>query len=116
MKTATDPRHKLRESRVADMFAHSFSPDFTTPVDEEITAAAPEWPLKKINKIDLAILRVAAQELLHGSTPPKVVIDEAVEIGKKFGAESTPSFINGVLGTILNKRTVIPTAVEESQK
>ena len=86
------------------MFAHSFTPGFTTTVDSFIESAAPEWPLTKINRIDLAILRVSTDELLNNDTPPKVVIDEAVEIAKKYGAESTPSFINGVLGTILPKK------------
>lgn len=104
MKTSTDPRHKKREARVSAMFAHSFTPGFTTPIDSYIESAASEWPLGKINRIDLAILRVSADELLNSDTPPKVVIDEAVEIAKKYGAESTPSFINGVLGTILTKK------------
>ena len=101
MKTSTDPRHKKRELKVAKLYASSFVPGFTSPQDDVIAIAAPEWPLKNINRIDLAILRVATEELLKGETPPKVVIDEAVEIGKKYGAESTASFINGVLGTIL---------------
>lgn len=104
MKTSTDPRHKKREERVASMFASSFKPGFTTPIDEAIHAAAPDWPIANINRIDLAILRVATDELLNSDTPPKVAIDEAVEIAKKFGAESSPSFINGVLGTILTKQ------------
>jgi N utilization substance protein B len=112
MKTSTDPRHKKRETRVSAMFAYSFSPHTKriaiTPILEKleeidlaISTAAPEWPLVKINKIDLAVLRVATHELLFSDTPPKVAIDEAVEIAKKYGAESSPSFINGVLGTIL---------------
>ncbi len=116
MKTSTDPRHKQRELRVSAMFAHSFQSDTTeeiiapilqslSAIDAAIFAAAPEWPINKINRIDLAILRVATHELLFTDTPPKVAIDEAVEIAKKFGAESSPSFINGVLGTILTKDT-----------
>lgn len=115
MKTSTDPRHKKREDRVSAMFAHSF----TTPsenavidsllshldeIDAAISKSAPEWPLANINRIDLAILRVATDELLYSDTPPKVVIDEAVEIAKKFGAENSASFINGVLGTILKNK------------
>ena len=101
MKTSTDPRHKKRELKVAKLFASSFIPGFTSPLDISISQAAPEWPLKNINKIDLAILRVATDELTNSDTPPKVIIDEAVEIAKKYGAENSASFINGVLGTIL---------------
>ena len=120
MKTSTDPRHKKRELKVAKLFAKSFIPGYVAPVDETIALAAPEWPLKNINKIDLAILRLATDEILNTDTPVKVVIDEAVEIAKKYGAENSASFINGVLGTILkahiNNKTspVIPTEVEES--
>lgn len=104
MKTSTDPRHKKRELKVAKLFASSFIPGFTDVVDEHISKAAPEWPLKNINKIDLAILRVATDELLNSDTPVKVIIDEAVEIAKKYGAESSASFVNGVLGTILKNK------------
>ncbi len=106
MKTSTDPRHKKRETRVSSMFASSFISGFTTPVDSQIAAAAPDWPLKDINRIDLAILRVATDELLNSNTPEKVVIDEAVEIAKKLGAENSASFINGVLGTILKNKKI----------
>lgn len=111
MKTASDPRHKKRVKLVQILFAESFTPQHSTLVtpilqelaqlDQLITAAAPEWPLSKINRLDLAVLRVATYELLTADTPPKVVIDEAVEIAKSYGADASPSFVNGVLGTIL---------------
>lgn len=105
MKTSKDPRHLKRESQVAAVFSQSFHGELKLPnlekIDLLIAQAAPEWPLANINKIDLAILRVATSELLTGQIPSKVVIDEAIEIAKKFGAENSPSFINGVLGTIL---------------
>lgn len=67
--------------------------------------AAPKWPIEKINRIDLAILRLAVWELFYKrKTPPKVAIDEAIELAKEFGAENSPSFINGVLGTIFKKK------------
>ncbi len=104
MKTSLDPRHKKRELKVAKLFASSFIPGFTSPYDEAISIAAPEWPLKNINKIDLAILRVATEEIMSSDTPVKVIIDEAVEIAKKYGAENSASFVNGVLGTILKNK------------
>lgn len=71
-------------------------------IDKEITNSAPEWPIERINKIDLAILRLAVYELtVQKKEPPKVIIDEAVELAKEFGSESSASFINGVLGNIL---------------
>ncbi|MBI4157843.1 transcription antitermination factor NusB, partial [Candidatus Woesebacteria bacterium] len=69
-------------------------------IDADIQKAAPTWPTDKLNKVDLAILRLAVYELKFGETPPKVVIDEAVELAKEFGAEASSSFVNGVLGTI----------------
>lgn len=73
-------------------------------IDEKIGLAAPIWPVEKLNRIDLAILRLAVYELENSQAPPKVVIDEAVELAKEFGAESSPSFVNGVLGTIYKSK------------
>ena len=116
MKTSADPRHQKRIAIVKDLFAHSFynqkyvNPETTTVVkelvriDKEIRVSAPEWPLEKVGKVDLAILRLAVFELLfHQETPPKVIIDEAVEVAKEFGGDSSSSFVNGVLGTIIKK-------------
>lgn len=73
-------------------------------IDEKITVAAPEWPIDKIARIDLAVLRNAIYELTRETPEPeKVVIDEAVELSKEFGNDKSSSFINGVLGTIVKK-------------
>lgn len=112
MKTKGDPRHLERLSLVKGIFSVSFQnpfiPDNLKPllqmqpqIDNLITASAPEWPLDQINKLDLAVLRVAVYELLLKVTPPKVVIDEAVEIAKEYGSDSSGKFVNGVLGTII---------------
>lgn len=70
-------------------------------IDEQITRVAPDWPIEQIASIDKAILRVAIFELLFDTdVPPKAIINEAVELGKTFGSESTSRFVNGVLGTI----------------
>lgn len=112
MKTIRDPRHQKRRDAIKALFAQSFTtqpglPELAREVmrnesvlDQEIEAAAPSWPIEKINKIDLAILRLAVYELKNADTPPKVIIDEAVELAKEYGSESSPSFVNGVLGTI----------------
>ena len=71
------------------------------PIDEEIIKAAPEWPLEQVSSIDKTILRIAIYELLsREDVPPKVAINEAVELGKTFGGENSSKFINGVLGTV----------------
>ena len=97
------------------LFSHSFnSPNDTSDikeildklpeVDQKIQAAAPEWPIDKISKIDLAVLRLAVRELVFDTKePPKVVIDEAVELAKSFGNEHSAKFVNGVLGTIIGE-------------
>jgi N utilization substance protein B len=72
-------------------------------IDEIITKAAPEWPLDKINAVDRNILRIGLAELLFGDfsqVPPKVAINEAIELAKTFGGESSSKFINGVLGAV----------------
>jgi N utilization substance protein B len=70
-------------------------------IDGIIGPAAPEWPVDQIAKIDKIILRIGVYELLiKRDVPPKVVINEAVELAKAFGGENSSKFINGVLGTI----------------
>ena len=113
MKTPNDPRHQKRIDRMQKLFAHSFTDTASDediadiipslePIDADIARAAPEWPLPKIAKIDLAILRLATYELTVAKTePPKVIIDEAIELAKSFGNENSPKFVNGVLGFIL---------------
>lgn len=70
-------------------------------IDSHISRVAPEWPVDQIAAIDKAILRLAIFELLYSDdVPPKVAINEAVELGKTFGSDSTSRFVNGVLGTL----------------
>ncbi len=74
-----------------------------TIVDEIIGKAAPDWPIEKISMIDRNILRLGLYELLFGDrlqVPPKVAINEAIELGKSFGGENSSKFINGVLGGV----------------
>ncbi|HNP89445.1 MAG: hypothetical protein BWY24_00360 [Microgenomates group bacterium ADurb.Bin219] len=114
MKTANDPRHQRRRTLIKVLFSQSFqkitSEDPTEiriiknlgKIDDFIRKAAPEWPIEKINKIDLAILRLAVFEMkIVTKEPPKVIIDEAIELAKEYGSESSPAFINGTLGTLL---------------
>jgi N utilization substance protein B len=72
-------------------------------IDKVISKSAPEWPIDQITIVDRNILRIGLYELLFGNreeVPPKVAINEAIELAKTFGGESSGKFINGVLGTI----------------
>jgi len=73
-------------------------------IDKIIEEHAPEWPLDQITTVDRNILRIGIYELkLDNDVPPKVAINEAIELGKAFGGPSSGKFINGVLGTIYRK-------------
>jgi len=115
MKTASDPRHLNRIKLFKQLFSLSFKKkgqppslqkilDHLKAIDKLISQCAPEWPVPKLNKVDLAILRLAIYELKHAKqNPPKVIIDEAIELAKEFGTDKTPKFINGVLGAVIKQ-------------
>lgn len=70
-------------------------------LDERIAEHAPEWPIEQISIIDRNLLRIALWEFgVKGETPVKVAINEAIELAKRFGSDSTPRFVNGVLGSL----------------
>lgn len=74
-------------------------------LDQIIQRFAPEWPIEQMAPVDRNILRLAAYELVFDrSTPPKVAINEAVELAKTFGSDSSGRFVNGVLGSLLTHR------------
>lgn len=114
MKNPLDPRHKKRQKLVEDLFKLDFHKQRVLPetkdiisqqelIDKTIKKTAPEFPIEKINRTDLAILRLAVYELLiEKKQPPKVIIDEAIELAKEYGGDTSPAFINGVLGNIIN--------------
>ena len=82
-------------------------------LDEKIAASAQEWPLEQISLIDKTILRIAIFELLNSTNvPPKVAINEAVELSKQFGGENSSKFINGVLGTVYDNHNLDNKIVE----
>lgn len=116
MKTSSDPRHQKRREAIRCLFAFAFHKEqildqlaqktikHLKKIDKVVAKSAPEWPLSRINKIDLAILRLAVCELIvQKKEPEKVIIDEAIELAKEFGSNNSPSFINGVLGNIIKK-------------
>jgi N utilization substance protein B len=83
-------------------------------LDNHIRPLAPEWPLEQIARIDRNILRLGLYELLYRAeqVPPKVAINEAVELAKAFGSDNSSKFINGVLGTAY--RTLVEGSEEAS--
>jgi N utilization substance protein B len=90
--------------------------DNLTGLDEKLQPLAPEWPLEQISRIDRTILRLGLYELLFSAAtvPPKVVINEAVELAKAFGSDNSGKFVNGVLGTAY--RTLIEDADHENKQ
>jgi len=74
-------------------------------IDDIIRKSAPQWPLEQISIVDRNVLRIGICELLYSdkkSVPPKVAINEAIELAKSFGGENSGKFINGVLGTVFD--------------
>lgn len=120
MKTSKDPRHINRINIMKALFTWDFNQkqppedsqtveivDNLEKVDQLIVNSAPAWPIIKINKIDLAILRLATFELaIEKKAPIKVIVDEAVELAKEFGSNSSPSFVNGALGKLITDLSV----------
>jgi len=93
-------------------------------LDKIIEKAAPQWPLEQIAVVDRNVLRVGLFELLFGKreeVPPKVAINEAIELAKSFGGESSGKFVNGVLGTVYREigepgKDDAPPAKEKEEK
>ncbi len=77
--------------------------------DQWIERLAPQWPPRRQPGVDRNILRLAVWELVGTDTPPKVVIDEAIEIAKEYSTENSPAFINGVLDAVLREKTTLTT-------
>ena len=86
-------------------------------LDEIIAANAPDWPLDQVATIDRNIIRIALWEFaVEKCTPVKVAINEAIELAKVYGSDSTPRFVNGVLGSLAAKITEIQNAIRNFQK
>ncbi len=120
MKTANDPRHKKRQQLLEELFKREFHNQPISSqakeifakkqtIDDLIRQVAPEFPIEKINRVDLAILRLAVYEMtVDKKQPAKVVVDEAVELAKEYGGESSPGFVNGALGKLLKNYANTP--------
>jgi len=110
------------ERLIADNFAN-FAPNFDDGgfvkdlvlgvrdnvkiIDQHIVKYATEWPLDQITTIDRNILRLGIYELLYTPIPPRVAINEAIEVAKSFGGDASGKFINGVLGALYNDEPAI---------
>ena len=109
-----DTAHDILKRNIAEFGAELVDDEFTeslfngvirkqSVIDDIITKAAPEWPLDKINIIDRNILRIGLFELLFGNrdeVPPKVAINESIELAKNFGGENSSRFVNGVIWAV----------------
>jgi transcription antitermination protein NusB len=89
----------------------------TEQLDNFIAQHAPEWPMDQVAVIDRNILRIALWEFaVAGCTPVKVAINEAIELSKMYGSDSTPRFVNGVLGSLAARQTEIQNTFGNMQK
>lgn len=113
------PLDRVIQERVEDAELDSKLAEFATYIvsnvwpivnilDHFIAEHAPEWPLEQVAIVDRNILRIALWEFaVYGKTPIKVVINEAVELAKVYGSDSTPRFVNGVLGSLASRQNEI---------
>jgi N utilization substance protein B len=81
-------------------------------LDEIIEEHAPEWPIDQVSSVDKNLIRIALWEFaIFGETPLKVAINESIELAKEYGSDSSPRFINGVLGSLASKKNEIKTTI-----
>lgn len=95
----------IDEDKFINDLAHGVL-EHQSQIDEIIIKSAPEWPLNQITIVDRNVLRIGIYELLFGDkeqVPPKVAINEAIELAKGYGGDSSGRFVNGVLGTIFRE-------------
>ena len=77
--------------------------EIITQIKDELSE---KWDISRLSKISLAILKLAVYEMLYAKVPYKVVINEAVELAKKYGDDSTPAFVNGILASVVKKNKI----------
>lgn len=100
-RTPAEPFNERDERRAFDLAQDAYAS--RNAADREFETLAPEWPSRRLAPIDRAILRLAHFEMTSGRTPPKVAVNEAVELAKSFSTEKSPAFINGLLGKVLKR-------------
>jgi len=97
------------EPKVATRYAAKISKaywDQRERIDTCIASASKNWDISRISSVERNVMRVAVVELLADRIPPKVAINEAIEIGREYGGEDSPRFLNGVLDAILRNSTL----------
>jgi len=83
----------------ADMIVRGVS-EARVDIDRQLDSASRNWRVERMSTVDRNVLRIGAWELSHGEAPPAVVLDEAVELAKRFGSSESASFVNGVLDRV----------------
>lgn len=84
-------------------------------IDLRVERVAPQWPPRRQPGVDRNLIRLAVWELGNGQAPPKVILDEAIELAKKFSTEQSPAFINGVLDAVLREHLALTNSELEKQ-
>lgn len=98
-------RETIDDTKFIEGLVHGVTRE-AAKLDVLLQPLAPEWPIDQIARMDRVVLRIGAYELLHSKeVPPKVVINESVELAKAFGGDNSSKFINGVLGSMLRGQT-----------
>ncbi|MBU6309233.1 MAG: transcription antitermination factor NusB [Planctomycetes bacterium] len=110
---AVDPRDRARfhKGRLKSVELVAFADtlvdgvrDHQVEIDSLLDARSTNWRLSRMAATDRAVLRIAAFELLHTDTPGPVVVDEAIELARRYGSQDSPTFVAGILGAILDDR------------
>ncbi|MBU0647736.1 transcription antitermination factor NusB [Patescibacteria group bacterium] len=106
---------KVKDTSFLDKLLSGIN-QYQEKINQTITKYAPEWPLDQIPVTDRVLLWIAIYELLYDEDiPPKVAINEAVELGKAYGGENSSKFINGVLGSVFKDKKPVKNVQEEKQ-
>jgi N utilization substance protein B len=93
------------QSRAMEMARGAW--DQRQQIDERVEKLAPQWPPRRQPSVDRNLIRLAVWEMTNTTTPPKVVLDEAIELAKEFSTENSAAFINGVLDSILKEHKAL---------
>jgi N utilization substance protein B len=110
LQAAQEAEDPSSRERAVQMAASAWETRET--IDAWMERLAPQWPPRRQPGVDRCILRLAVWELTHTDTPPKVVIDEAIELAKTFSTENSPAFVNGVLDAVLREQRSLKEGIE----